>query len=68
MKIWVVRVFGPAVAKVTNVRLLLTFTGSSLMRDSRQTAETFGSPLTPIAHEASMTRKKRAVEAVLTRL
>jgi hypothetical protein len=47
MKIWVVRVLGPAVAKVTAPRVLLPFTASSGMVAPRQTAETAGSPWIP---------------------
>jgi hypothetical protein len=71
MNTWVVRVFGPAVANVTKERLLLIRTGSSLIRASRQTAETLGSPLTPNCTMKALDHPKEAgvvVEAVLDKI
>jgi hypothetical protein len=47
MKSWVVRVSGPAVAKVSMPRLFDWLTGSSGIRASRHTWFTAGSPLIP---------------------
>jgi hypothetical protein len=61
MNTCVVRVSGPAVAKVIVPRLLLALTGSSLMLASRQTCEICGLPLMPNwTMKPEMTRKKRA--------
>ena len=55
----VVRVFGPAVAKVIVPRVLLPLTGSSVMFASRHFAETSGSPWMPNWHmKPGITRKK----------
>ena len=60
MNTWVVRVLGPAVAKVTVPRVLLCLTGSSLMLALRHTAERLGLPLMPNwAMKPSSTRKNR---------
>src|SRR5438445_8651686 len=47
MKSWVVRVPGPAVAKLIIPRVLCSRTGSSGIRASRHTAATCGSPWIP---------------------
>jgi hypothetical protein len=60
MNTWVVREFGPEVAKVMLPRLLLCFTASSGMRAARQAGESFGSPLMPNwTMKPEITRKKR---------
>ena len=53
MNTWVVRVLGPAVAKVTVPRMLLCLTGSSLMLASRHTARDAGIAVdAELRHEA----------------
>ena len=62
MNTWVVRVFGPAVAKVIMPRLLLCVTRSSLMLASRHSADSAGSPLMPnCTMKPEITRKKRTL-------
>ncbi len=60
MKSWVVREFGaPVFAKVIRPRVLLSTTGSSLMRALRQRPVTRGSACMPnCAMKPWMTRKK----------
>eukprot|EP00977_Amphora_coffeiformis_P002540 scaffold482_cov266-Amphora_coffeaeformis.AAC.3 len=60
MNICVVRLFGPAVAKTTVPRALVTLTGSSFKFCPRHLAWTVGSPLMPNwAIKPGMTRKIR---------
>ena len=62
MNTCVVRVPGPALAKVMVPRLLLAFTGSSGMRATRHLAISAGSPLMPnCTMKPEITRKKRTL-------
>ena len=59
---WLVRVLGPAIAKVMVPLLLLCVTGSSPICAVRQRAMTPGSPLMPnCTMKPEITRKKRTL-------